>query len=160
MPFADASFDVVMGQEAWCHVSDKPKLIAECARVVKPGGVIAFTEILRRDSLGPDDMQRIGRGMAFPSLESLEGYQQLLRSSACAVEQCDDLGDLWSRILVDRLAMYRSLTSETAQKFGADRSREWDTTYASFVSLYSEGKLGGGRFIARNAYHAAKKTST
>ena len=47
----DASFDVVIGQEAWCHVPDKPRLIAECARVVKPGGVIAFTDILRTPAL-------------------------------------------------------------------------------------------------------------
>ena len=39
MPFEDASFDAVIGQEAWCHVPEKPRLIAECARVVKPGGV-------------------------------------------------------------------------------------------------------------------------
>jgi sarcosine/dimethylglycine N-methyltransferase len=38
MPFADAAFDVVIGQEAFAHVPDKPRLIAECARVVKPGG--------------------------------------------------------------------------------------------------------------------------
>ena len=42
-----AHFDVVIGQEAWCHVPEKPQLISECARVVKPGGVIAFTDILR-----------------------------------------------------------------------------------------------------------------
>src|SRR4030095_3427139 len=29
MPFAAASFDVVIGQEAWCHVPDKARLIAE-----------------------------------------------------------------------------------------------------------------------------------
>src|SRR5690349_23544113 len=39
MPFADASFDVVIGQEAWCHVPEKPRLIAECTRVLKHGGV-------------------------------------------------------------------------------------------------------------------------
>jgi SAM-dependent methyltransferase len=32
MPFEDAAFDAVIGQEAWCHVPDKPRLIAECAR--------------------------------------------------------------------------------------------------------------------------------
>jgi sarcosine/dimethylglycine N-methyltransferase len=51
MPFAGASFDVVIGQEAFAHVPDKPRLIAECARVVRPGGLIAFTDILRRERL-------------------------------------------------------------------------------------------------------------
>ena len=52
MPFADASFDVVIGQEAFAHVPDKPRLIAECARVVKPGGRIAFTDIMRGEGSG------------------------------------------------------------------------------------------------------------
>ena len=44
----------MIGQEAFAHVPDKPRLIAECARVVKPGGVIAFTDILRRSALPPE----------------------------------------------------------------------------------------------------------
>ena len=32
MDFADAEFDVVCGQDAWCHVDDKAAFIAECAR--------------------------------------------------------------------------------------------------------------------------------
>ncbi len=74
MPFADASFDVVLGQEAFCHVPDKPRLIAECARVVRPGGVIAFTDILSREALTPESFERLQREMTFLSLESLDGY--------------------------------------------------------------------------------------
>ena len=80
MPFDDASFDVVIGQEAWCHVPDKPRLIAECARVVKPGGTIGFTDILRRPALSDAELTRLARGMPFPTLESLEGYAGLLEA--------------------------------------------------------------------------------
>src|SRR5271157_3378308 len=41
LPAAGADF--VWGEDAWCYVVDKPKLIAEAARLVKPGGTIAFT---------------------------------------------------------------------------------------------------------------------
>lgn len=149
MPFADASFDVVVGQEAWCHIPDKPRLISECVRVVKPGGVIAFTDILRKDKLSDADMRRLRSEMTFPELESLAGYCQLLERNGCTVVERDDLSAIWSKILQDRLAMYRSLDKETERHFGAERSREWDDAYAFFVSRYSEDKLGGGRFIAR-----------
>lgn len=149
MPFPDNSFDVVIGQEAWCHVPDKPRLIAECARVVKPGGVIAFTDILRTDKLSNADMRRLRSEMTFPDLETLGGYAQLLRNGGCTLLEHDDLSDIWKRVLEDRLAMYRSLGEETERNFGAERSREWDDAYAFFVSRYREGKLGGGRFIAR-----------
>jgi sarcosine/dimethylglycine N-methyltransferase len=149
MPFADDSFDVVIGQEAWCHVPDKPKLIAECARVVKPGGVIAFTDILRTHKLSEGDMRRLRSEMTFQVLETLRGYCQLLEQNGCTLIECDDLGKIWGRILEQRLAMYRSLETETERRFGTERSREWDDAYAFFVGRYREDKLGGGRFIAR-----------
>ena len=148
MPFADASFDVVIGQEAWCHVPDKPRLLSECARVVKPGGAIAFTDILRRSKLSEAEMQRLQREMTFPTLETLEGYPALLEAQGCTVTR-DDLSEEWARILVQRLAMYRGLETETIRKFGADHFRRWDDTYAFFVGLFADGKLGGGRFVAR-----------
>jgi SAM-dependent methyltransferase len=148
MPFDTASFDVAIGQEAWCHVPDKAKLISECARVVKPGGIIAFTDILRQDSLSPEEWQRLSNGMAFPTLESLKGYVQLLRACGFDLLDCEDLSAHWAGILVDRLALYRSLNPDTERKFGAARSREWDAVYEFFVGLYTQGKLGGGRFIA------------
>lgn len=148
MPFGDASFDVVIAQEAWCHVPDKARLIAECARVVKPGGTIAFTDILAREPLRPAEMERLRRDMAFPTLETLDGYAKLLTDCGCPVVERDDLSAYWAQILVQRLAMYRSLKDETVSKFGTDHFRRWDDTYAFFVGLFSAGKLGGGRFVA------------
>ena len=151
MPFEDASFDVLVGQEAWCHVPDKPRLIAECARVVKAGGAIAFTDILRREPLQAAELQRMQEGMPFPTLETLDGYSRLLAQNGCAVSLREDLSEHWAQILVQRLAMYRSLEADTVRKFGAEHFRKWDETYAYFVGLFREGKLGGGRFVARKA---------
>jgi ubiquinone/menaquinone biosynthesis C-methylase UbiE len=151
MPFEEASFDVVIGQEAWCHVPDKPRLIAECARVVKPGGVIAFTDILHRPGLSEDEMARLTREMSFPTLESLDGYCALLPSRGCSVIARDDLTEQWAAILVQRLAMYRGLKAQTVRKFGEEHFRKWDQTYAFFVGLYQQGRLGGGRFVARRS---------
>src|SRR6185436_19041544 len=41
LPFVDASFDVVFTKDAWLHVIDKPALLREVRRVLKPGGRIA-----------------------------------------------------------------------------------------------------------------------
>jgi SAM-dependent methyltransferase len=151
MPFADGTFDVVISQEAFAHVPDKPRLIGECARVAKPGGVIAFTDILRRSALAPEAHERLQREMAFFGLESLEGYGRLLADHGCALLGCDDLGAWWTEILVQRLAMYRGLEATTVAKFGAAHFKRWDETYAFFVGLFAQGQLTGGRFVARRA---------
>jgi len=140
---------VVIGQEAFCHVPDKPRLIAECARVVRPGGTIAFTDILRRDRLTPEAFARLQREMTFLSLETLAGYGALLAASGCRVTVQDDLSDCWTEILVQRLAMYRSLEATTVERFGADHFQRWDDAYAFFVGRFAHGQLGGGRLVAR-----------
>ncbi len=152
MPFENGSFDVVIGQEAWCHVPDKPRLIAECARVVKPGGVIAFTDILRRPALSEADMARLTREMTFPTLESLDGYAKLLECNGCSVVRREDLSAHWANLLLQRLEMYRGLKSDTVRQSGAAQFQHWDNIYSFFVGLYQEGKLGGGRFVARRAH--------
>lgn len=155
MPFDNDSFDVVIGQEAWCHVPDKPRLVAECARVVKPGGVIAFTDIVRTDKLSNADMRRLRSEMTYPDLETIAGYARLLQHNGCTLVEHDDLSQVWKKVLEDRLAMYRGLGAETERIFGAKRAREWDDAYAFFVSRYREDKLGGCRFIARRDRTAA-----
>ncbi len=149
MPFDAAAFDVVIGQEAWCHIPQKETLIAQCSRVLKPGGVVAFTDILRTDRISQAELDRLAAEMTFSDLGSIERYRTLLTEAGNDVVTAEDLSPLWAQILVKRLAMYRSLQETTVRKFGEERHREWDRYYSFFVGLYAEGKLGGGRFVAR-----------
>jgi len=152
MPFAHATFDVIMGQEAWVHVPDKTRLIAECTRVVKVGGRIAFTDILRCGALSSAEEDRLRQYWGgFATLETLEGYSQLLREAGWTIITREDLSEHWAAILVDRLAMYRSLHAETVRKFGEAHYQQWDDNYSFFVGLYTTKQLGGGRFIAQRA---------
>jgi ubiquinone/menaquinone biosynthesis C-methylase UbiE len=42
LPFAEESFDLVLGHAVLHHLPDLPKVFAECHRVLRPGGRIAF----------------------------------------------------------------------------------------------------------------------
>ena len=44
LPFPDASFDVVLNVEASNDYGDRPRFFAEVARVLKPGGIFAYTD--------------------------------------------------------------------------------------------------------------------
>ncbi|MCB1501917.1 MAG: methyltransferase domain-containing protein [Bauldia sp.] len=149
MPFADGSFDVLISQEAFCHVPDKRRLVGECARVLKAGGRIAFTDILATARTDDATRARLGKEMTFQELGSLESYSRALDEAGCAVESVEDLGEDWRVILVDRLAMYRRLKDQTVERFGLAHYEKWDRAYSFFVGLYQTGELGGGRFLAR-----------
>src|SRR5712692_717358 len=40
------SADFVWGEDAWCYVEDKRRLVGEAVRIVRPQGTIAFTDWL------------------------------------------------------------------------------------------------------------------
>lgn len=118
MPLPDKHFDVLISQEAWLHIPDKATLIAECIRVVKPGGIIAFTDITVRATMNPEEESRVAAEIHAPQIASAERYIDLLTSNGCTVEICEDLSADWRKILVGRLDMYRSLRDTTVAKFG------------------------------------------
>ena len=146
---ADETFDVIVSQEAFCHIPDKKTLIAECVRLLKPGGRIVYTDILARNSMTNEIRSRLENEMAFSELSTLEQYCHLLEEKSCQVVEVEDLSDDWAQILIDRLAMYRSLKEQTVSSFGLAHFQKWDRTYSFFVGLYRSGELGGGRFVAR-----------
>jgi ubiquinone/menaquinone biosynthesis C-methylase UbiE len=148
-PFPDRTFDVVVSQEAFCHIPNKPWLVHECVRVLKTGGRIAFTEILERDRMTDDARERLRREMMFVDIETQAGYCRLLEREGCKVLQVQDVSETWAEILVARHAMYRSLKTQTVARFGTAHFEAWDNAYDHFVGLYKTGELGGGRFLAR-----------
>ncbi len=149
LPFDDKSFDVVISQEAFCHVPDKDRLVAECVRVLKPGGRLAFTDILATDTITDAIRDRLQQEMTFLELASRKGYRRRLEREGCVVVEAQDISDEWRRILIDRLAMYRSLKEQTIERFGKTHFTKWDDAYRFFVGLYETGELAGGRFLSR-----------
>jgi ubiquinone/menaquinone biosynthesis C-methylase UbiE len=74
----DQSADFVWGEDAWCYVVDKSKLISEAARIVKSGGTIAFTDWIEGDAgLSNTEAERFLKFMKFPNVLDIKGYKEL-----------------------------------------------------------------------------------
>jgi len=153
MPFEAKTFDVVISQEAFCHIPQKSRLVEECARVLKPGGCLAFTDIVTTAKTDDETRDRLRREMTFQELESPDGYLRALDASGCRVTKLQDLSDQWREILAERLTMYRSLRDQTVERFGEAHFRKWDDAYSFFVNLYVTGELGGLRLLAHRVTH-------
>ena len=149
MPFRDGSFTLAIAQESFAHIPDKPGLLAECARVLQPGGRLVFSDILHRGNLSVHDAQRLLEGMTFSEIETLDGYAEQLSLRGMAVVRLFDLTQEWTRILVERLAMYRSLESQTVARLGREHFERYDRAYEHFVGLYRSGVLAGALIHAR-----------
>lgn len=89
----DGCADFVWGEDAWCYVVDKARLIGEAARLVKPGGVIAFTDWLEGPAgLTGEESNRFLSFMKFPSFCTLQDYKDLLEAEGCEVVAAEDTG--------------------------------------------------------------------
>ena len=160
MPLPTASFDRVYGQEAWIHIHDKAALLGECRRVLKPHGLLAFTDIVSTAPLTTEEATQMADEMQFPSIVTANDYLALLPPAGFTVERYEDLSEGWRDILVGRLQMYRSLRDTTVERFGQAHYDKWDRMYSAFVALYVAAKLGGARILARarssgNGFHGS-----
>lgn len=109
LPFPDGCFDVVISQEAFCHIPSKHRLVAECVRVLKPDGRVGFTDILATEKTTGATRERLRHEMTFHELGTLKSYRREFEKQGCVVVEAQNLSNAWRDILVDRLAMYRGL---------------------------------------------------
>ncbi|MFW9949454.1 MAG: class I SAM-dependent methyltransferase [Candidatus Thorarchaeota archaeon] len=94
IPAHNDTFDVVWGQDAWCYIRDKPRLIEEVYRVLKPEGVLGFTDWIWGVKIPPDAAaDYLMEFMVFPDLETIDGYSRLIKSVGMKIKQKADLGD-------------------------------------------------------------------
>lgn len=149
MPLPDAAFDIVLSQEAWLHIPDKLAVIEQCARVVKAGGKIAFTDVTTRGPLEASEIERLEQGMCAFNLQPAQTYVAQLQDCGCELESMDDLSVQWTEVLRERHAMYRSLRNTTVAKFGLEAFEVLDDAYSFFVGRFEAGRLGGVRVVAR-----------
>lgn len=148
LPFRAGTFDACVSEEVLLHVPDKARALAECHRVLRAGGRLAFTDWIARPRLGDAERRRLADWMAGTTIQSLDGYRGLIGRAAFGAVEAEDLSPEWRHIVRGRLATYRSLRAQSVAQLGQARHDEYDQLHAFFVGLVESGKLGGGRFSA------------
>ena len=148
LPFRAHAFTAVVSQEGLLHVPDKATTLAECRRVLLPGGRIAFSDWIATARLGDGERRCLDEWMAAVTLQSIQGYKGLLAGAGFLAIGAEDLSSEWIVILRKRLEMFRGLRADTVARLGQARYDEYDQLYAFFVGLVEAGKLGGARFSA------------
>ena len=147
-----ASADFVWGEDAWCYVVDKPKLIAEAARLVKPGGLIAFTDWIEGPAgLSQAEAERFLTFMKFPNIQDLQGYKDLLTTNGCQVEAAEDTGRFAPCVDLYLEMLNKQLTYDALRIIGFDLAlmQKLGTEMVFMQQLAHSGKIAQGIFVAR-----------
>ena len=146
------SADFVWSEDAWCYVEDKRKLISEAARIVRPGGVVAFTDWLEGPNpMSREEADRFLRFMNFPSILDLGVYPRLLEQAGCRVEVAEDTGRFAAYIDLYRNMLTMQLTYDALKivRFDAERMQSMEEGRDFIRELAHAGKIIQGIFVAR-----------
>jgi len=150
MPFRTGTFDVAWGQDAWCYVTDKARLMRECARVVKPGGVVAFTDWIETGPMSDELSTALNTFMVFPYLETLEGYAELAQSAGLEVIEREDLTPDFARHVRTYLkALQDRHRAAVVAAYGQQMYDHVERGLAMWRDASAAGRVGRGRIIAR-----------
>ncbi|OHB69861.1 MAG: hypothetical protein A2V70_02200 [Planctomycetes bacterium RBG_13_63_9] len=144
--------DFVWGEDAWCYVVDKKKLIAEAARLLRPGGLIALTDWIEGPAgLSNEEADRLLTFMKFPNIEDLDGYVGLLADSGCDVVVSQDTGRFPSYVDLYLNMLNMQLTYDALRIIGFDTEllRQLGGEMVFMQELAHAGKIAQGLFVAR-----------
>jgi ubiquinone/menaquinone biosynthesis C-methylase UbiE len=146
LPFRRHAFDVCVSQEGLLHIHNKATVLAECRRVLVPGGRLAFTDWIAHGRLGDAERTRLSQWMAATTLQSLDSYRTLLGRAGFGSVEAEDLSAEWRVVVHARRERHRAERTAMVARFGAAWADEYERLFAFFTGLLDDGKLGGGRF--------------
>jgi SAM-dependent methyltransferase len=135
LPLATAVYDAVVCECAVSTFADPVRALAEVARVLRPGGAVAVTDVLlRRDLAPPEVIAAVDR---LTTARPLSGYVQLLEQAGLTVVRTEDRAD-------DALRLCRRLARRLAA-VGASRHA---STARACARAVEAGALSYGLVIA------------
>ena len=151
LPLADASMDGALCECALCTFPDKPRAVAELARVLRPGARLALSDITARQDRLPAQLGGLGAWIAcIADARPLADIAALIGDAGFAVETVerhdDALAVMVERVLA-RLEAARMLGG-TIEGLGG-RLDEAIAIAISASEAVARGDLGYGVLIAR-----------
>ncbi|MDJ0764983.1 MAG: methyltransferase domain-containing protein [Myxococcota bacterium] len=143
--------DFVWGEDAWCYVVDKAKLISEAARLVKPGGFVAFTDwVLGSVAISDAEADRFLKFMKFANVQSVGGYKELLEANGCEVAVAEDTEQFAPHVDLYLDMLNKQLTYDALKIIGFDMDlmQAMGGEMAFMQELAHAKKIAQGRFVA------------
>lgn len=150
MPFEPASFSHVVSQDALFLVPDKPRSHAEIFRVLRPGGLLAFSDFLQpKTRIGPRARQHVYDRVRWSGGYSLAGYQAALAEAGFEIVLARDLDSEISQTyhVLGKTALARA--DSTDDQAASAWMRSFAESCGEIEIAIGQGEFGWGIFVAR-----------
>ncbi len=152
IPGRGQAFDVVWGQDAWCYVRDKARLIQETWRVLRPGGTLAFTDwIWGGTEPTQEESDFLMRFMVFPDMQTFDGYTRLLRAQGYTVTDSEYLGQDFAEHIDRYVGKLQAARPAITEGLGAEAYAGAEAGLLAWQAAAHGDKVGRGLWVAHKA---------
>eukprot|EP00483_Globobulimina_turgida_P001914 UN01916 len=151
--FESNSFDFVWGEDAWCYIPDKAALVATAFRLLKPGGVIAFTDwIAGSKPMTKEESEKYVTLMTFPAdTFTKENYVEAMMMNGFNVELAEHSNRFvpCTQLYIDMLEMQLKGDALRVCHFDVEEYEKTMKDLYFLLDLAKNDKLTQGVFIGR-----------
>lgn len=149
VPAEDNSFDVVWSQDSFLHSGDRTKVMREIERILKPGGMLVFTDPMQAGNCDPKALQPVLERIHLDTMGSVEFYEKAAKDAGLEMVQFLD----YSHQLPRHYQRVKDELSLQAPQLGDLVSQEYithmDTGLSNWVNAGGEDNLSWGIFQFR-----------
>ena len=121
IPLGDASVDIVWSQDAILHSGRRDQVIAEVARVLKPGGHFVFTDPMESGNCDRADLEAVLARIHLETLGSPQFYEKTAKSKGLELvaweEKTPQLVRHYSRVAEELSAQRARLTGKVSEAY-------------------------------------------
>jgi sarcosine/dimethylglycine N-methyltransferase len=149
LPYSDDTFEVVWSQDSLMYGADKGRILEEVQRVLKPGGVLDFTDILARRDLDEENRKRLYARVRTPEMWDTERYLTELIDLNFKIRRVED----WSQHVAASYAWARrqakAKRDELESKVGVELVQRTMDGLEFWVDMAERGNVGWALLVAQ-----------
>ena len=148
LPFEDQTFDIVWGQDAWCHIPDKEQLITQAHRVLVPGGCVAFTDWVETGPMSADERKTLLSAMAAPNTASIDDYRRYLSLNGFSITTEANVSEVFTSQYREIMMGLEDARSAFIERYSAKIYKIVAERNAIILDGFARHALGGVQFVA------------
>jgi SAM-dependent methyltransferase len=144
LPFAEVSFDAVVCIDAINHLPNRPAVLADWHRLLRPGGSILFTDPIVVTGLLSSEEIALRASIGFFIFSLRDENERLVREAGFELARCDDTTDN----VVEVARRWRDARARHRNALVADEGEETFEGLQRFLSVVQT--LAGERRLSRS----------
>lgn len=153
IPYDDRSFDIVWSQDAMIHSGNRPQVLKEIRRVLKPGGELIFTDTLRNHDCSPEKLKPAFDRLQIKDAGSFRSYQSDLQELGFKKIQVTDLSQHVSTHYIRFRDEVLKRYDEILEQISKEAIDKIIKSIEPWIYFYQKGDMQWGVFYYHLPHH-------